>query len=50
MARIILSEPPVGADAEELEAYLVRLVGELKYILSNLDEENMTAAYNSAKK
>lgn len=50
MARITLPDPPVGASGEELERYLVRLVGELKYILSNLDEENMTAAYNSAKK
>lgn len=45
MARIIISEPRGG---EELEDYLRRLVGELKYILANLDEDNMTAAYNSA--
>ena len=32
MARITLPDPPVGASGEELERYLVRLVGELKYI------------------
>ena len=50
MARINLPLPPAASDAAQIAAYLERLVGELEYILSNLDAENMTAAYNSVKK
>lgn len=50
MAKVSLDRAPRTDDVSELAAYLDRLASELEYILSNLDEDNMTAAYNSRNK
>ncbi len=47
MAKLSLGPAPRTDDPAELAAWLDRLVAELEFILCNLDEENMTAAYNS---
>lgn len=47
MAKVLLGRAPRTDDPAELAAYIDRLTAELEFILSNLDEENMTAAYNS---
>ncbi len=46
MAKINISAPPSGSDPDALARWLMHLIDELEYVLSNLDEDNMTAAYN----
>ena len=50
MAKLSLGPVPQTDDPAELAVWLERLVAELEFILGNLDEENMTAAYNSRHK
>jgi len=47
MAKLSVTAAPRTDDRAELAAWLDRLVAQLEFILCNLDEENMTAAYNS---
>ena len=47
MAEVHFERPPTDAGTKELADYLHYLVGELEYILVNLDGDNMTEAYLS---
>lgn len=49
MAKLNLPAPPSAADPDALARWLARLVDELSFVLSNLDEENFTTAYNDAR-
>ncbi len=45
MAEARFERPPRDAGTKELADYLHYLASELEYVLSNLDEDNMTEAY-----
>ena len=46
MARFDLMPPDPDGGAEELYYWLEGLVDTLEYLLTHLDEENLTSAYN----
>ncbi|MBQ7160511.1 MAG: hypothetical protein IJR90_02255 [Clostridia bacterium] len=47
MADISFRRPSPDADARELADYLNYLADELEYVLTHLDGENMTEAYQN---